>query len=398
MVAGDRPEQDRLASAVRSDDPDPLATLRGEKRHASHEVRLGGRSARTVDRASTRQVSDGQALDPDDDLTRSRRSLPHQRAVGMASRRPGRRRLAAVGLEALQPRLVLVHLAELAVTPIALDELAFARDRLRLRLDVLDRPCVAFDALSVVGGIVAAERGQPPIAELPHPRHRRVQKGTVVRSDQERTGASAEVLFEPLQHVKVEVVRWFVEQQEVRVGNDQARQRRTRLLAAGQGRRRLGPLVRGEPKPGQRGVDALVEGVPAVELELMLEVCIRGLRDPSFAFVCRETLGHEVEVCCTRPDRRSQVRRSHERRVEMRFLGEQPEGQSALAVDLSRSGSSRPAASRRSVVLPAPFGPTSPIRSPSAIDAVIESRITNVPTSRVTPDIRRMLMARRPGR
>ena len=35
--------------------------------------------------------------------------------------------------------------------------------------------------------------------------------------------------------------------------------------------------------------------------------------------------------------------------------------------------------------MPAPFGPTRPIRSPSAIAASIESRITNVPTSRVTP-------------
>ena len=42
--------------------------------------------------------------------------------------------------------------------------------------------------------------------------------------------------------------------------------------------------------------------------------------------------------------------------------------------------------------MPAPFGPTSPIRSPSAIDASIESRITKVPTSRVTPERRRMLI------
>ena len=38
------------------------------------------------------------------------------------------------------------------------------------------------------------------------------------------------------------------------------------------------------------------------------------------------------------------------------------------------------------MVLPAPLGPTSPIRSPSAIEASIESRMTNVPTSRETPD------------
>ena len=42
--------------------------------------------------------------------------------------------------------------------------------------------------------------------------------------------------------------------------------------------------------------------------------------------------------------------------------------------------------------MPAPFGPTSPIRSPSAIEASMASRITNVPTSRVTPDSRRMLI------
>ena len=57
-----------------------------------------------------------------------------------------------------------------------------------------------------------------------------------------------------------------------------------------------------------------------------------------------------------------------------------------------RSGSSRPAARRSSVVLPAPFGPTRPIRSPRAIAASIASRMTNVPTSRVTPVSRRMLI------
>ncbi len=59
-----------------------------------------------------------------------------------------------------------------------------------------------------------------------------------------------------------------------------------------------------------------------------------------------------------------------------------------------RSGSSRPAASRRRVVFPAPFGPTSPIRSPTATATVTASRMTNVPISRVTPSIRSRLTAR----
>src|SRR5262245_36668610 len=61
------------------------------------------------------------------------------------------------------------------------------------------------------------------------------------------------------------------------------------------------------------------------------------------------------------------------------------------------SGSSRPAAIRSSVVLPAPFGPTSPIRSPTAIAAVIESRMTNVPTSRRT-SLRRRIDTSAPDR
>ena len=71
------------------------------------------------------------------------------------------------------------------------------------------------------------------------------------------------------------------------------------------------------------------------------------------------------------PDRRAQVRRGHERRVEVGLLGEQPDATGrACATTAPRSGSSRPAASRSSVVLPAPLGPTRPIRSPSAMAAV----------------------------
>jgi hypothetical protein len=45
---------------------------------------------------------------------------------------------------------VLVLLAELAVAPVALDQLLLAGDLLGLRVDVLDRSRVAFHALSVM--------------------------------------------------------------------------------------------------------------------------------------------------------------------------------------------------------------------------------------------------------
>ena len=233
---------------------------------------------------------------------------------------------------------MLVHLAELAVAPVALDELLLAGDRLGLRLDVLDRPRVAFHPLSVVRAVVATERGQPPVAELPDARHRRVEEGAVVGGDQERARASPEVLLEPFEGVEVEVVGGLVEQQQVRVGDDQAGQRRPRLLAARQRGRWLRPLVAREAEPGQRGLDPQVEGVPAEDLELVEELGIGGLGDPAVALEAGQRLGHPVEVRGTCPDGGPQVGRGHERLVEVRLLGEQPERQAALAVHLAAVG------------------------------------------------------------
>ena len=157
--------------------------------------------------------------------------------------RPARGASRRSACEPLEPRLVLVHLAELAMAAVALDELALAGDLLGLRVGVLGRARVALLALAVVGAVVAAERRQPSVAQLPDPGDGRVQERPVVGGDEQRAGPPAEVLLEPLEGVEVEVVRRLVEQEQVRVGDDQAGERRPRLLAAGQRRRRLGPLV-----------------------------------------------------------------------------------------------------------------------------------------------------------
>ena len=79
---------------------------------------------------------------------------------------------------------MLVHLRELAMAPVSLDELALASDRLRRRVRILRRPGVAFHPLPVVGAVVAAERCQVPVAQLPDARHGRVEEGPVVRCHQ----------------------------------------------------------------------------------------------------------------------------------------------------------------------------------------------------------------------
>ena len=76
----------------------------------------------------------------------------------------------------------------------------------------------------------------------------------------------------------------------------------------------------------------------------MLEVGVARLLDPAGALELGELAGHRLEVRGARPDRRAEVRRGHERRVEVRLLGEQPDRQPALprdrpAVRLVRPGS-----------------------------------------------------------
>ena len=150
-----------------------------------------------------------------------------------------------------------------------------------------------------------------------------------------RTGPPPEVLLEPFEGVEVEVVGRLVEEEQVRIGDDEPRQRRPGLLATRQRRRRLRPLVPREPEPAQRALDPLVERVATEDLVLMEELGIGVVGDPLLALHRRQPLGHPIEVRRAGPDRGPQVRRGHERLVEVGLLGEQPEAQAALAMDLA---------------------------------------------------------------
>jgi hypothetical protein len=214
-----------------------------------------------------------------------------------------------------------------------LDEFTLAGDRVGLRLDVLRGSRVALLPLPVIRGVVAPERGQTAVAELPDPRHRRVEERAVVRGDEERSPPTTHVLLRPFQRRDIEVVCRLVEEEEVRIGDDEASERRPRLLAPGKRGRRLRPLVASEPEARQRLIDALVQRVPAENLEFVLEPGVALVLDTSFPLERGERLGHRVEVGGSLANGRAKIRRSHERVVEMRLLGEQAERQAALAVD-----------------------------------------------------------------
>ena len=159
---------------------------------------------------------------------------PSSAWVGSASFACGAGRLRLRREQRLEPLLVLVHLGVLAVAAIPLDELPLARDLLGRGVRVLALPGIRRLALLEVRGVAALERRQPAVAQLPDAGHDRVQEGPVVGRDQERALASGEVRLQPLQRGEVQVVGGLVEQQQVRVIDQQPSQRDPRLLAARQ--------------------------------------------------------------------------------------------------------------------------------------------------------------------
>ncbi len=61
-----------------------------------------------------------------------------------------------------------------------------------------------------------------------------IQEGAVVRDDQRCPVEAVQPVFQPFEHGDVEVVGGFVEQQQVRLFQQDARQHQAGLLAAGE--------------------------------------------------------------------------------------------------------------------------------------------------------------------
>jgi hypothetical protein len=142
-LARDGPQQGRLAGAVGTHDADPVTATRGEERGMGDP---GGR-----------EVADDEVLHPDDRLARADRPSPDEPLARQSELPRCLGRLLLLREEALEPRLVLVHLRDLPVAPIRLDQLALAGDLLLVGVGALGGEGVALLALPVVGRVVAAE-------------------------------------------------------------------------------------------------------------------------------------------------------------------------------------------------------------------------------------------------
>ena len=138
-------------------------------------------------------------------------------------------------LEHLDPALHLRRLGRLVAE--AVDEHLDARDLLVLlalglaqRLDAR----VVLDQVVAVVADVVGERAQRQVGDA---RDDRVEEEAVVRDEDHRVRIGVQVLLEPVARFEIEMVGRLVEQQQIRLAEQQLRERDAHLPAAG---KRLG--------------------------------------------------------------------------------------------------------------------------------------------------------------
>ena len=101
--------------------------------------------------------------------------------------------------------------------------------RLALR-SALDARVVLDEVVAVVAEVVG-QRAQRQVGDA---RHDGVEEEAVVRDEDDRVRVGDEVLLEPVARVEIEVVGRLVEQQQVRLAEQQLRERDAHLPAAGE--------------------------------------------------------------------------------------------------------------------------------------------------------------------
>ncbi len=87
-------------------------------------------------------------------------------------------------------------------------------------------------ALLQISAVVAFERTQRLAVgiQLQNARDGMIQKNAIVRDNQRPAGCAAQPAFQPLQHLHVQMVGGFIQQQNLRIGEQHLRQRQTGAL------------------------------------------------------------------------------------------------------------------------------------------------------------------------
>ena len=100
-------------------------------------------------------------------------------------------------------------------------------------LSSLDFQREAFLLLLQPVGVIALVRDALAAIELENPACYIVEEVAVMGDDQDGAGIGAQMAFQPVHRLGVEMVRWFVEQQQFRLLQQQAAKRHAAAFAAG---------------------------------------------------------------------------------------------------------------------------------------------------------------------
>ena len=189
--------------------------------------------------------------------------------------------------------------------------------------------------------------------------------------------------------------RWFVgssSSSSVGPAEQQLRERDAHLPAAGERLGRLREIGLREPQAFEHLRHAQVDAVALFAAEELREVVVPdeqrlvlavGQRRIGQRVLDPVDLGARFEQRTERERRFVDERASRVLEAVLRQIADRQAGR---LDDDPRSGSSRPASIRSSVVLPAPFGPQRPTRSPSSTCQVTSSSRTRSPKAFVRPE------------
>ena len=126
--------------------------------------------------------------------------------------------------------------------------------------------------LAAVGAVAHRVVLAAPELELEHAGGDALQEPAVVRDEQDRAGQRRQLVLEPFERAQVEVVRGLVEQQQVGLRREHARERRARQLAARERAERPVGVLDPEAQSAQDLLEARAPGVAAHRFELGLRV------------------------------------------------------------------------------------------------------------------------------
>ena len=133
---------------------------------------------------------------------------------------------------------------------------------------------VAHLALGEVVVEVALVARRRPRVDLDDDVRQRPQEVAVVRDEHERAVVGLQELLQPLDGRQVEVVRRLVQQQEVGLRREDARELRAHTPATGERLERLGEVLGREAEAAERDLHARLDVVAAQMLELRLKLAV----------------------------------------------------------------------------------------------------------------------------